>query len=115
MIESTVGQGKESDLISRQAAIDEAVVYIEEWNNAKSKYHKKEITRRFQNLPSVQPEHKRGRWIHGPEVYREYVGTALVMIQYSYWECSICGYRIENEPLWNFCPICGMYNKGEKR
>ena len=42
------------DLISRQAAIDEAVAYIEEWNNAKSEYHKKEITRRFQNLPSAQ-------------------------------------------------------------
>ena len=43
-----------TDLIDRQAAIDEAVAYIEEWNNAKSEYHKKEITRRFQNLLSAQ-------------------------------------------------------------
>ena len=60
------------DCISRQDAIDEAVAYIEEWNNAKSEYHKKEITRRFQNLPSAQPDSSYDQgWKDGQEALRE--------------------------------------------
>lgn len=71
------------DPIDRQAAIDEAVAYIEEWNNAKSKYHKKEITRRFQNLPSAQPKRKTGRWIYGEDDSGQ-----------DGWTCSECGFFV---------------------
>lgn len=85
------------DLIDRQAAIDEAVAYIEEWNNAKSKYHKKEITRRFQNLPSVQSERKNGKWV--PDRTFD-----------SFWVCSVCGFPSEAHAaniIYKFCPNCG--------
>lgn len=44
------------DPISRRAAIDAAVSYIEDWNGCKSKYHRREIEKKFQALPSAQPD-----------------------------------------------------------
>ena len=52
MIESTIGQGKGSDLISRQAAINE-IKEIYEWHDNVTK---ERIIEHFERLPSAKPE-----------------------------------------------------------
>lgn len=107
-----------SDLISRQAAIDEAIAYIEEWNNAKSEYHKKEIIRRFQNLPSAQPE-TCAYWdresnicaLHRPSARSEWKRGRWIDID-DHVMCSCCGATHYGADK-NFCPNCGCAMKGE--
>ena len=82
---------------------------------------------RFDHVPMIQEaikkamdcipiieERKKGKWIHGREVCREYIGPTLMIVRYSHWECSVCGYRTENEPLWKFCPNCGAEMERER-
>ena len=76
--------------------------------------------------PSAQPSYScshekdaqprmKGKWIPHSEKSREYIGTVLVSVKYDYWLCNICGYRVENgQPMYNFCPNCGAYMRGEK-
>lgn len=60
----------------------------------------------IESLPSAEP--KKGKWIPHSEKSREYIGTALVNVEYDYWFCDTCGYRVENgQPIYNFCPHCG--------
>ena len=47
-------------------------------------------------VPSAQPERKSGKWIPHKEVNREYIGTVLASVEYAYWFCDACGYRVEN-------------------
>lgn len=58
--------------------------------------------------PTIEPERKKGRWMPHKEKSREYIGTVLVNVEYDYWLCDTCGYRVENgQPIYNFCPNCG--------
>ena len=76
------------DLIERSKAIDDLrgkdpsqvwdTADVEVWVNA---------------LPSAQPERKRGKWIHKPNVY----GVAY---------CSECDFELHINNT-NFCPNCG--------
>ena len=67
------------------------------------------------NLPSVQPERKKGKWIPHIEKSREYIGTVLINVEYDYWFCNTCGYRVKNgQPTYNFCPNCGADMRGEQ-
>lgn len=51
---------------------------------------------------------KRGKWIPHREKSREYIGTVLVNVEYYYWFCDACGYRVKKgQPAYNFCPNCG--------
>lgn len=51
---------------------------------------------------------KKGKWIPHNEKSREYIGTVLINVEYDYWLCDACGYRVENgQPMYNFCPMCG--------
>ena len=60
------------------------------------------------SLPSVQPERKKGKWIPNIEKSREYIGTVLINVEYDYWFCDTCGYRVEKgRPMYDFCPNCG--------
>ena len=62
---------------------------------------------------SAQPERKKGKWIPHNEKTREYIGTVLVNVEYEYWLCDSCGYRVNNgQPLYNFCPNCGVDMRG---
>lgn len=57
---------------------------------------------------------KKGRWIPHNEKTREYIGTVLVNVEYKYWFCNFCGYRVENgQPMYNFCPNCGADMRGD--
>jgi len=102
-----------SDSISRHAAIDALWKALYEYEDKTEKQflesEELDIADWFQHrifvqnmsgidrqtlldLPSAQPERKRGRWIDG--------------------KCSACGYGVEP---WNntpYCPNCGAYNKG---
>ena len=90
------------DLISRQEAIDAIFGRSHEI-----------IKMRIGNLPSAQPERKRGKWIPHSEKCREYIGTVLVNVEYDYWLCDACGYRVEKgQPMYNFCPNCGADMRG---
>ena len=52
---------------------------------------------------------KRGQYVHGRELSREYVGDCLVSIDYEDWRCSVCGIVFEqwSMPTYNYCPNCG--------
>ena len=57
-------------------------------------------------MPSAEP--KKGKWIPHCEISREYFGTVLVNVEYEYWFCDACGYRVEiGQPMYNYCPNCG--------
>ena len=52
-----------------------------------------------------------GKWVHGREVGREYLGNCLVGIFYDRWTCSECGYIVDDHAYsginYKFCPNCG--------
>lgn len=103
------------DTISRQAAIDalEKVAdmfpwrvpgnrdtydrYNEAWNDAIGRAEME-----IENIPSVQPERKPGRW----ETY------IISMLDGEGCRCSECG--IEGVPYWDFCPNCGADMRSEQ-
>ena len=84
-----------SDLISRQAAIDEV---INLWADKPfGNPALVEIKDCIEKLPSAQPERKRGHWVG---IDDEPCET---------WECDKCGYIQEcfEDERPNFCPQCG--------
>ena len=81
------------DLISRQAAIDAVrKAYENDWMFDEYEYYLNE-------LPSVQTERKKGKWIK-----RE--NHALG------YNCTACG-KSEVSNNFNFCPNCGADMRGE--
>ena len=81
-----------NDCISRTAAIDIVRFECGEWEGLA-----KTIIKRFEQLPSAQPERKRGKW----KPYR-----------CDMYECSECGYiytELTDRHICgaNFCPHCG--------
>lgn len=92
------------DLISRYAAI-KAIVLMESKNKSDGFSDEYDIISRtkatieISNLPSAQPERKKGIWIKTgqsfvfPEKFRNY-------------SCSECGYDVD-KTIFNYCPNCG--------
>jgi rubrerythrin len=102
-----------NDLISRQAAIDEIEYELEMINSAldsitldfnvrerlrQRRGEAREMLNSIQQLPSVQPERKKGKWII-PSRNPEIVNKEL------FCDCSFCGFTTMDET--NFCPHCG--------
>ena len=61
-----------------------------------------------------------GRWEHGRELSREYIGgptVSLIHVDYEDWHCSKCQYVVKqsNKPEWNYCPNCGDYKGTEEK
>lgn len=100
-----------SDTISRAAAIDIVkkntfrLTFAEEQNcegrvawSADAVYSDV-IEGALRELPSAQPERKKGKWIpYLPERLR--------------YKCSECESKYDTP--WHFCPNCGSYNGGEQ-
>lgn len=61
-------------------------------------------------------EVRHGRWVHGREVGRDYLGDCLVGIFYDRWTCSECGYVVDDHEYfginYKFCPNCGAKMDG---
>ena len=113
-----------SDLIDRQAAIDD----MKDMYHAAEKWGKEasddvikaraescmasliEMKLRIEKLPSAQPERKVGKWVDGWSP--RFDGT-----RHWFRECSECGYKREDdnpEKDTNYCPNCGCAMKGEE-
>ena len=62
----------------------------------------------YSKRQKIKPERPQGKWIPHKEKCREYIGTVLVNVEYDYWFCDTCGYRVKKgQPMYNFCPYCG--------
>lgn len=107
------------DLISRQAAID--TIENTDWYHLNAKgemvsgansaghqawYKADDIYKVLEELPSAQPERKKGKWVKTEESkFRPYM-------------CSECGALFDvdtvmGELTWRFCPACGTQMKSE--
>ena len=102
------------DCISRQGAINK----MQELEDEDIKAYGCEIPEGFDGqkairaLKTLQPaktKPKTGRWEHGKELSREYIGQRIVNINYLDWHCSNCHCIIKQstKPEWNYCPNCG--------
>ena len=78
-----------NDLISRASAIDIVRFECGKWEGLA-----KTIIKRFEQLPSVQPERKKGKWIYNSPVTMK---------------CNQCGLVIKDWDWHRFkyCPHCG--------
>lgn len=75
-------------------------------NGALEKLTSDDILETIHEQPTVDPVNH-GKWLHGREVSRDYIGDVCVAIHYEKWWCSKC--TAEGRPLWNYCPNCGAY------
>lgn len=115
LLEEDATKDTTSDCISRQTVRMSKKLYDEDlsdyergWNDACDAI--------ADAAPSVHPERKMGKWIPHKERSREYIGTVLINVEYDYWFCDICGYRVKNgQPMYNFCPNCGADMRGENK
>lgn len=101
----------DNDTISRQAALNELTLMTEKHKGdtfSGELLHWTGIKTMIENLPSVQPEQKTGRW----EIIGEEVGA--LNIKYPIKKCSECGWTHSLFIPENACPNCGakMENGG---
>ena len=98
-----------SDLISRQAAI-EALKRAEALTRAFG-YHF--VIDTIRELPSAQPERKKGKWIYGEDEYG-----------IDGYHCDKCGFFVPWDYThkfidfikdYHFCPNCGAYMRPTER
>jgi predicted RNA-binding Zn-ribbon protein involved in translation (DUF1610 family) len=96
-------------LIDADAAIDAFKELTANGTN-KGMVFGEDAVHRIEILPSVQPEHKTGRWI--PD-NTDYYRTKFI--------CSACGESEEvptmgfgYAPMWGYCPNCGADMRGEQ-
>lgn len=96
-----------NDTISRQAAIKAIDDLPNCYNGYSDTYDKAYIIGVLEELPSAQPERKRGEWIMKDD-------------EKMWWyECSVCGEKplmsvYVQDVLSDFCPHCGADMKGEE-
>ena len=97
------------DLIERQAAIDAIKELCQHYTPTKSvdHPHMNFVIEELENLPSVQPERKKGKWI--PQDHNKKNGMISTTVYY-YPKCSECGFAANYT---SFCPSCGADMRGE--
>ena len=95
-------QKLESLAFDAAAAIEELQQIADHYEQTAKDYWKEACEYKAQ-LP------KRGQYVHGRELSREYIGDCLVSIDYEDWRCSVCGIVFEqwSMPTYNYCPNCG--------
>lgn len=92
-----------SDLISKQTVSSWLKQYGQDVLHGKYKFSLMYIWKNLMDLPSAQPEMKKGHFIG-----TEFDGYADGSPVYYEWECSECGCVFEDdEPTYNYCPNCG--------
>ena len=88
------------DCISRQTAIDAIMC------EPTDAHYPSWYAERLEQLPSAQPERKKGKWIYHSEI-----GWGDT------WLCDQCGEKttstVMGKPRANYCPMCGAYMRGE--
>ena len=99
---STKLDRKNDDLISRQAALDDAHRQI--WYRMNQQGMRDRIDEWLKNLPSAEPERKKGKWIYDSESYP--LGNPA-----GHYNCDQCGESVSCKS--NFCPNCGAKMEGE--
>ena len=102
-----------NDLISRKQAVEAINRYgsvwmeytedmsVDEIAERALKASKQSMVKILHDLPSAQPERKKGRWIDK---------SGGIDGAWNY--CSVCGEQAID--LFDFCPNCGSYNGGEE-
>ena len=97
------------NLIDRKAAIDAVTAYLKISSMSKTLGNMTSIPEILDQLPSAEPERKKGKWISTDDGWDG-----------EYFVCSECGCPwtlIEGSPEdngMNFCPNCGAYMRGEQ-
>ena len=98
------------DLINRQDAITAIKTLHDLRNRFSDTFDKACIIGALEEVPSAQPEQRRGKWIKNCNVA-------------FYWKCSKCGsylicskedYLLRENDYPNYCPNCGADMRGEK-
>ena len=87
------------DLISRQAAIDAIM------GEPTDAHYPNWYAERIEQLPSAQPERKKGQWIKEDRGHVEYCAV-----------CDQCGFDWiwSDREYFKFCPKCGADMRGEQ-
>lgn len=87
---------QKDDLISRQAVFDMANGWTYNFCDPEDEWA---AMKEIRELPSADPERKRGKWIP---------------FDIPWYKCSECGaVRENNSFMENFCPYCGADMRGE--
>ena len=88
-----------NDLISRQAAIDAIM------GEPTDAHYPSWYAERLEQLPSAQPERKKGQWMKEDRGHVEYCAV-----------CDQCGFDWiwSDREYFKFCPNCGADMRGEE-
>ena len=95
------------DLIRRQDAVNEVVAWLKD--RMSDKKNGKPLTDRINDLPSAQPERKKGRWI----ITKTERGWNCAEYPTEV-TCSNCNYIEDYQKALDFCPNCGADMRGEQ-
>ena len=97
-----------SDLISREATKIILTMKPYDWSNITER---REMLNEIDNLPSIEPERKKGKWEVQPSTGEDR--------PFIWWKCSECGHVIFSETerdrreFHAFCGRCGADMRGE--
>lgn len=104
------------DLINRPAAIKAIEDLQDCYNGFSDTYDKACIIGVLEELPSAQPERKKGKWIEEDQYIDKWDDTIEVL------RCPFCEFkhdytqgstRHDNDGWFNYCPNCGADMRGE--
>lgn len=97
-----------NDLIDRQEAIEALKKQMSDWNDLYNIPVRRSIVI-LEQLPSAQPERKKGKWI--PQDYNIRNGSISTCVYY-YPVCSECGKSGSED--YSYCPHCGADMGGKQ-
>lgn len=95
------GEPMSKDTIYRQAAIDVMLMAIDD------DWEPDYATDRMNELPSTEPERKKGKWIDMSD------GGRIKTLWAEKYKCDKCG--MYGTRAWKFCPYCGADMRGEEK
>ena len=99
------------DCVSREAVHNLIIPWLNDYLLDETREALETIDYKIEDLPSVTPKPKIGRWI-----YIQYDGNPRI----GNWKCSLCmrnvmfGQNQNDKPLYNYCPHCGAKMESEE-